>query len=879
VCETSDLSTQFFINQNHIDNKKTRAEASLDQLQQLNPYVKITELKTSDFNSINFKQFQSVVLTEVKNLNQCIQINELCRANEIKFIMSDVYGLFGWCFVDLGNNFEVLDTNGEEYREQFIGSFKIEENTVLIEVLDKKLHDLENNDTIDLNNRKYQVQVVSPYQFKINTDEEITTKDSYFKKCKISKQIHFKSLKEQLIQPDLIICELSEEKFNNPHIVHLALHGLMSYFEKNQTTYSEYYDLINQLKTDFELANKINLNQEMFDKIVEIVYLTRNSCFTPLCAFFGGLVGQEVLKSITGKFTPLVQFINLDYYELYESSNCDLVKNDWYDNLRQCFGGEKIVDLLKNNKLFMVGCGAIGCEMLKNYALLGLGTSNGYISITDHDIIEKSNLNRQFLFRQNDIQKSKSLAAKNSVLKMNSNLNIKTYEKKVCVQTESEFNDDFFQSHDICVNALDNVEARRYMDSRCVSNSKPLIESGTLGPKGHVQVIIPHITESYSSQKDPMEGSIPYCTLKSFPSNIDHCIQWARDKFESMFTLKPTMFEKFQKDNQDFDILIEKLKVDENLVIDGLNQYVKMVKNFCFNWNDCLLLARNKFEKYFPNKAKDLLHNYPLDHLMNDGSLFWKLPKRTPHIIQFDVNNKLHLDFIKFCARLYADLYKCTIVDLNDDDLKLFLQKNEEKCPKWQPKNKHIETDETKKKEENTITTKEINNSSSAQILLEFYSKLKQPQIIVLNFEKDYDPNGHIDFINVTSNLRAYMYSIDQADKLTVKKIAGKIIPAIATTTSCIAGLATCELVKIIQNNWSLNKFRNVFLNLGISMILLSEPGACLKSKIADNCYVSLWDKWSIHGNKTFTLKNFIDTVNSKYKLTVSGKMIEIIIK
>ena len=89
VCETSDLSTQFFINQNHIDNKKTRAEASLDQLQQLNPYVKITELKTSDFNSINFKQFQSVVLTEVKNLNQCIQINELCRANEIKFIMSD----------------------------------------------------------------------------------------------------------------------------------------------------------------------------------------------------------------------------------------------------------------------------------------------------------------------------------------------------------------------------------------------------------------------------------------------------------------------------------------------------------------------------------------------------------------------------------------------------------------------------------------------------------------------------------------------------------------------------------------------------------------------------------------------------------------------
>jgi molybdopterin/thiamine biosynthesis adenylyltransferase len=43
-----------------------------------------------------------------------------------------------------------------------------------------------------------------------------------------------------------------------------------------------------------------------------------------------------------------------------------------------------------------VGSGAIGCEMLKNYAMLGLGTSEkGLITVTDNDIIEKSNLNRQ----------------------------------------------------------------------------------------------------------------------------------------------------------------------------------------------------------------------------------------------------------------------------------------------------------------------------------------------------------------------------------------------------------------------------------------------------------------------------------------------------
>lgn len=43
----------------------------------------------------------------------------------------------------------------------------------------------------------------------------------------------------------------------------------------------------------------------------------------------------------------------------------------------------------------MVGCGAIGCELLKNYALLGLGTGpDGKIIITDPDHIENSNLNR-----------------------------------------------------------------------------------------------------------------------------------------------------------------------------------------------------------------------------------------------------------------------------------------------------------------------------------------------------------------------------------------------------------------------------------------------------------------------------------------------------
>ncbi len=76
---------------------------------------------------------------------------------------------------------------------------------------------------------------------------------------------------------------------------------------------------------------------------------------------------------------------------------------------------------------------------------------------------------------------------------------------KVHDGTKDIFDNKFFQSLTIVANALDNVQARRYVDQRCVENKKPLLESGTLGPKGHVQVIVPYLTESYGSKNDPTE--------------------------------------------------------------------------------------------------------------------------------------------------------------------------------------------------------------------------------------------------------------------------------------------------------------------------------------------------------------------------------------
>ena len=215
--------------------------------------------------------------------------------------------------------------------------------------------------------------------------------------------------------------------------------------------------------------------------------------------------------------------------------------------------GVELVTRMNECKLFMVGCGAIGCELLKNFAMLNIGSSGpGSLTITDPDHIETSNLNRQFLFREKHIRMPKSQTAAAAVIQMNPLLKGRIIARldKVFEGTENIFTDKFFECLTVVANALDNVQARRYVDQRCVNSKTPLLESGTLGPKGHVQVIIPHKTESYGSSNDPVEdGDIPYCTLKMFPEETFHCVEFARDKFGKLFTLRPKAVLKILEDS------------------------------------------------------------------------------------------------------------------------------------------------------------------------------------------------------------------------------------------------------------------------------------------------------------------------------------------
>jgi ubiquitin-activating enzyme E1 len=114
--------------------------------------------------------------------------------------------------------------------------------------------------------------------------------------------------------------------------------------------------------------------------------------------------------------------------------------------------------------------------------------SGGVMTVTDDDVIKKSNLSRQFLFRNWHIGQSKSTSAVEQARAINSALNARPLISRVASNTEHVFNDAFWETQNVVTNALDNEPSRLYVDQRCLYFAKPLLESGTLGTKLYTQV-------------------------------------------------------------------------------------------------------------------------------------------------------------------------------------------------------------------------------------------------------------------------------------------------------------------------------------------------------------------------------------------------------
>ena len=158
------------------------------------------------------------------------------------------------------------------------------------------------------------------------------------------------------------------------------------------------------------------------------------------------------------------------------------------------------------------------------------------------------------MFTDRNLKQPKAKAAAEKAIKMNPLLknHIDWRLDKVHEGTLSIYSESAFKKMDLVANALDNVKARLFIDEQCIKSRTPFVDSGTVGEKGHVQTILPFETENYAAKLDAEDNlEIPHCTLKMFPEETLHCIEWAKEMFANKFTLNPQNYNKLKQSKQE----------------------------------------------------------------------------------------------------------------------------------------------------------------------------------------------------------------------------------------------------------------------------------------------------------------------------------------
>eukprot|EP01094_Clydonella_sp_ATCC50884_P011956 TRINITY_DN2180_c0_g1_i3.p1 TRINITY_DN2180_c0_g1~~TRINITY_DN2180_c0_g1_i3.p1 ORF type:complete len:684 (+),score=206.25 TRINITY_DN2180_c0_g1_i3:131-2182(+) len=387
-------------------------------------------------------------------------------------------------------------------------------------------------------------------------------------------------------------------------------------------------------------------------------------------------------------------------------------------------------------KVLVVGAGGIGCELLKNLVMTGFHN----IEVIDLDTIDLSNLNRQFLFRREHIDKSKAEVARETVASFNPHAKIVAHHGNI---KEERFGVEYFKGFVLVFMALDNLEARKHVNRLCLAADVPAVESGTRGYIGQVQVIKKGVSECYECvPKQSDEKSYPVCTIRNTPSKPIHCIVWAKEKFRELFsgiTLDEEEDEEAVQDNKDADSVAkdpEILRQDELLEAEKKKGFAQWLFRKLFYRDTAVRLRMGElFEK-------DL----------------WKGRRKPQPIACEDGALEEAADGEEKSS---AGLRDMRVLSLRE----------------------HIE------------------------IFLECASKLftraggKVEQFngeVGAHIQWDKDDEEVMRLVAAASNIRSHSFHIPVLSHFDVKSMAGKIVPAIATSNAVVAGIMVLEAYKLL---------------------------------------------------------------------------------
>ena len=292
---------------------------------------------------------------------------------------------------------------------------------------------------------------------------------------------------------------------------------------------------------------------------------------------------------------------------------------------------------------------------------------------------------------------------------------------------------------------------------------------------------------------------------------------------------------------------------DKSVAIEDIYNYT--VKYNPRSWQDCAKWATDMYLELFRDQILQLLHNFPEDSVTTSDELFWSKGKRCPTVIEYNLTDSRVLNFLESTTHLIAQtcgldnnftryeliesLVDYDLYDFQIDKDKL-IASNDSELSK-ESDNKKIESNEHKLPD-------------------------KVDTLFPLQFEKDDDMNWHVTFITAASNMRSSNYGIPTTTYDEAKGIAGKIIPAVATTTSIVAGLISMELIKYCCEIDKIDMYKSWFVSLANNILIASEPIPPPMLKFGETI-INSWCKFDLTND--VTLNKFIEIYENKFNTKI----------
>jgi ubiquitin-like 1-activating enzyme E1 B len=398
-----------------------------------------------------------------------------------------------------------------------------------------------------------------------------------------------------------------------------------------------------------------------------------------------------------------------------------------------------------NSKILVVGAGGIGCEILKNLALIGVKS----IELIDLDTIDVSNLNRQFLFHPEHVGQSKAVVAASAAMTFNPLINVKAYHANI---KDHQFNVNFFSSFDCVLNALDNVDARRHVNRLCLAANVPLFDSGTTGYLGQVIPILKGFTSCYECFPKPAPKVYPICTIRSTPDKPVHCIVWAKEALKLIFGKAS-----------------ESMLFEDETATGEKSEYMHLLS---FPSLESLSTSSSSSSSSsLSSSDSDMLLSFIKDLVIG--------------LFHNEVKKRIDMNVYK-TAKITPSPLSLTIIDEAFDRLKEILLGN-------------TSSPSVGKGWDHSVWSV---HDSIIEFALAFFSLLQnqdsRSSLGSLSFDKD--DLWSMKFVSATSNIRSFIFNISLLSFHDAKGIAGNIIPAIATTNAIVSAIQVMQFIKFLVN-------------------------------------------------------------------------------